>query len=175
MKSLFNIIQEKLKIGSKTKLSKLYQPKDLKELKSIIKEHIDKNGLECDLNDIDVSNITNMRGLFNKYDIYSNTASSQLDINELYKFNGNISEWDVSNVTNMKEMFELSEYTGENGDISNWNVEKVEDMWHMFYRSYYNGDISKWNPKSVKRNWYMFVDSPLENDEPKWYKPKFDK
>lgn len=170
MKSIIDIIQEKLKINSKSKVKDIYQPKDLEELKSIIKEHIDKNGYNCDLNDIDVSNITDMRGLFCKYDLYSNTSSSEIKINELYKFNGDISEWDVSNVINMREMFRLSEYTGDNGDISNWNVEKVEDMWQMFYRSKYNGNISKWNPKSVKKNWYMFVDSPLENNKPKWYK-----
>ena len=45
------------------------------------------------------------------------------------KFDGDISEWDVSNVTNMYEMFYASKF---NGDISNWKVSKVETMEEMF-------------------------------------------
>jgi len=35
-------------------------------------------------------------------------------------FNGDISNWDVSNVRNMPSMFEESVF---NGDISNWHIE----------------------------------------------------
>ena len=38
------------------------------------------------------------------------------------KFNGDISNWDVSNVTNMQRMFEDAQF---NGDISKWDVSKV--------------------------------------------------
>jgi surface protein len=47
-------------------------------------------------------------------------------------FNGDISQWDVSNVESMLCMFTGSEF---NGDISNWNVSKVENMAHIFDRS----------------------------------------
>ncbi len=70
----------------------------------------------------DVSNITNMNGLFS-----------------YRKFNGNISNWDVSNVENMSRMFYRSEF---NGDISKWNVSKVINMGHMFNYSKFNGNIS---------------------------------
>ena len=33
-------------------------------------------------------------------------------------FDGDISEWNVSNVENMEGMFYKSKFTGENGDIS---------------------------------------------------------
>ena len=58
-----------------------YQPIETEELKNIIKERISKEGSNCNLNDIDVSLITDMSELF----YYS-------------KFDGDISEWDVSNV-----------------------------------------------------------------------------
>ena len=38
------------------------------------------------------------------------------------KFNGSISEWDVSNVTHMNSMFYKSSFTG---DISKWDVSNV--------------------------------------------------
>jgi len=44
-------------------------------------------------------------------------------------FNGDISEWDVSNVESMYSMFANSKF---NGDISRWNVSKVKDMRYMF-------------------------------------------
>ena len=37
-----------------------YQPKTMDALKSIIKERMDKEGPNCDLNDIDTSLITDM-------------------------------------------------------------------------------------------------------------------
>ena len=41
-------------------------------------------------------------------------------------------------------MFEGSQF---NGDISNWNVSNVGWMDGMFYNSNFNGDISKWAKK----------------------------
>ena len=64
------------------------KPTNKEELKKIIENRIQTEGLECSLNDIDVSGLTDMSGLF--------TGSS---------FKGDISKWDVSNVTNMSGMF----------------------------------------------------------------------
>ena len=58
--------------------------KDRKHLKKLIKDEIKFHGNKCDLNHLDVSNVTNM------YDIFYNS-----------KFNGELSKWNVSNVTNM--------------------------------------------------------------------------
>lgn len=59
------------------------QPKDKDELIQIIEDTIKKEGRHCNLNFIDTSKITDMSYLFKNSD-----------------FNGNISEWDVSNVEN---------------------------------------------------------------------------
>ena len=45
-------------------------------------------------------------------------------------FNGDISDWDVSNVTNTEEMFNYA--TSFNRDISGWNVSNVASMRFMF-------------------------------------------
>jgi len=44
----------------------------------------------------------------------------------------------------MSDMFRDSKF---NGDISNWDVSKVTSMSNMFYKSQFNGDISKWAKK----------------------------
>ena len=45
-------------------LSKKYQPRTTEELKDLIKELIEKRGNKADLNDIDVSQITDMSRMF---------------------------------------------------------------------------------------------------------------
>ena len=77
------------------------------------------------------------------------------------KFNGDISNWDVSKVENMREMFDSSDFTGENGDISNWDISNVEDMTSMFGASEFNGNLSKWNLNDKCLTFNMFKNSPL--------------
>jgi surface protein len=105
MKTIKQYINEALKINSKSKIKKTnynVYPKTRLELLRLIEVRVLSNGNNCDLNDIDVSEITDMSSLF--------TWSS---------FNGDISQWDVSNVTNMSGMFAHSKF---NQDISNWEI-----------------------------------------------------
>ena len=86
MKSLTQYIQEKLIIKKSPNYK--YFPETKEELQDIIKQRIKEEGDKVDLNDIDVSNITDMSSLF-----------------ESTNFNGNISKWNVSNVNYMGGMF----------------------------------------------------------------------
>ena len=79
-----------------------------KELKSLIIQRIREQGLNCDLNDIDVSKVTDMSELF---------MSS--------KFDGDISNWDVSNVEDMSFMFEGSVFKG---DLSKWDIHNAKNI-----------------------------------------------
>ena len=69
---------------------------------------------------------------------------------------GNISDWDVSQVTDMSELFKNE--TNFNEDISNWDVSSVTDMGAMFYvATSFNQDIGGWNVSNVTNMRYMFA------------------
>ena len=112
MKSLKQYTQEELAVRE-NKNNYKYFPKTKKELQKLIEQRIKDEGNEVDLNDIDVSEITDMSGLF-----------------EVTDFNGNISKWDVSNVTDMSFMF--YDCKSFNQDISNWDVSNVKSNKYMF-------------------------------------------
>ena len=127
------------------------QPKDLGELRQIITDTVKEKGLDCDLNFIDTSKITDMTLLFNAQ--------------KLQGFNGDISKWDVSNVENMECMFANSKF---NQDISKWDVSSVETMRSMFEDSVFNRDISRWTPRKLRYTDNMFTKSKFSKDLSKW-------
>ena len=150
-KLIINSLQEKLIIKKNKKMDYKYFPETKEELKEIIKQRIKDEGNEVDLNDIDVSNITDMSELFWGTE-----------------FNGDISGWDVSNVNNMFRMFYMCNKF--NQDISSWNVSNVTDMSDMFYTcTSFNQDISAWDVSNVNDNDNIFDDCPIKEK----YKPKF--
>ena len=66
----------------------IWKPENKEQLNKVINKAIRVYGNEVNLNWIDVSEITDMRDMF-----------------QFSEFNGDISKWDVSNVTDMKYMF----------------------------------------------------------------------
>ena len=201
VKGLNNYITEKLQIGSNTKLGNNYNycPKTRDELRDLVKKLIKERGNEANLNDIDVSKITNMHGMF--YNSQFNGDISGWDVGNVTdmscmftdsKFNKDISKWDVSNVTDMSDMFSHSQFNGDikdwdvskvtnmcnmfygcktfNQNLDNWDVSNVTDMSWMFKDSKFNGNISKWNINKDANMMYIFDNSPLEKNPPKWYK-----
>lgn len=106
-------------------------------LKKLIERIIEKRGNECDLNDIDVSNIKKM----NYMDVMGNIKG----LFENSDFNGDISGWNVSNVDNMSHMFWGA--TSFNQPLKGWSdkLYKVINMDYMFCSATsFNQDISGW-------------------------------
>ncbi|MGB2128184.1 MAG: BspA family leucine-rich repeat surface protein [Flavicella sp.] len=127
------------------------------------------------IEDWDVSNVTNMSQLF-KYKFSFNEDISKWDVSNVINmssmfsfadaFRGDISSWNVANVEDMKFMFSYSSFSQ---NISTWNTAKVKDMSFMFYKAYdFNSDISNWNTSNVIYMNNMFSYSPFNKDLSKW-------
>ena len=128
MKTINQYIQEKFIINKNTKSGYKYFPKTKEELKEILEKRLleDKN---TNLNDINVSGITDMGELFMYLDPH----------------NIDISEWDVSKVENMSYMF--FGCRNFNSDLSNWKVSKVKNMNNMFFNCKSLKNIPTWYKK----------------------------
>ncbi|AEM69154.1 lipoprotein [Allomuricauda ruestringensis DSM 13258] len=105
----------------------------------------------ANLNDWNVSNITDMESVFH------GTRSDKLTVDK----------WDVKNVVNMKGLFSYSSF---NGDISEWDVGKVESMNSMFNGAdLFNQNLNNWNVSSVKDMTLMFSDAEaFDKDISEW-------
>ncbi len=133
-----------------------------------IEKHREK---ECyDLSKLDVSQITNMDSVFcfsnfngniNNWDV--SNVTNMLDMFFFAtNFNQDISKWDVSNVTNMSFMFYRAKQF--NQPLNNWNVSKVIDMKCMFsFSKKFNQDLSSWNTSNVTSMSYMFNETDCFN------------
>lgn len=77
-------------------------------------------------------------------------------------FNGNINNWDVSNVTNMFAMFGVA--TAFDQPLNNWDVSSVTNMSLMFFRTdVFDQDITNWNTSNVTDMQRMFEDADAFN------------
>ena len=82
--------------------------------------------------------------------------------NSAGEFNQDISAWDVSNVTNMRGMFQAA--ANFNQDIGDWTVSNVEDMTDAFESANaFNADISGWDVSGVTTMRRMFQNAHAFN------------
>ena len=165
MKKLNQYINEKLILKKRKKTEHTLFPKTRSELANMIKDEVKKNGWECDLNHIDVSQIKNISHLF----------AGELTLNYgLKEFNGDISEWDVSNVTDMVGTFNNSYF---NGDLSSWKLDNVKDAQNLFSGNskFNNPSICDWDVSNIKTCRDMFSNTKFEEDLSLWDMPNVSK
>ena len=129
--------------------------------------------LNGDISSWDVSNVTDMGGMF-KNDLSFNQnigswdVSNVTDMSYMFNlaedFNTPIGDWNVSNVTNMGGMF--NEARSFNQDISSWDVSNVTDMSVMFDGAFvFNKPIGDWNVSNVTDMFYMFATTEVFNQD----------
>lgn len=117
-----------------------------------------KNGYQFyNLYNLDISN-TNLLNRPTIFNISLNNA-----FNQAYKFNSNLSIWNVSRVVNISSMFKDSSF---NQDISGWNTGNITNMSSMFENNlYFNQTISKWNTSKVTDMSSMFKNATTFNSK----------
>ena len=128
-----------------------YKPASINALKSQVNScDPDWDTPIClDVNNWDVSKITEMRELFKDK-----------------AFNKDIGNWDVSSVQFMDDMFKST--TAFDQDISGWDVSNVKSMSGMFNSAVFNKDINGWDVSSVTDFAYMFSNAGSFNQNICW-------
>lgn len=82
-----------------------------------------------------------------------------------YGFNApEVSNWDVSHVTKMGDMFGLC--YPFNQPLNNWDVSNVTEMWHMFGECReFNQPLNQWNVSQVTNMYQMFYKATIFNQD----------
>ena len=124
-----------------------FRPNTTYELHQHVLWEIQNHGPLCDLNYIDVSQLTSLQSIF------MNT-----------EFNGDISKWDVFNVANMSGLFLGSAF---NGDISKWRPVSLKEAYEMFRDCPFEGDLSAWELPNLDGHSDM-VPVPFAGNLPNW-------
>lgn len=142
-------------------------------LRKLIDEAVEDKGIHCDLNHIDVSEITDFSETFSQHPLFDGDISrwnvaNATDMTQMFrnsKFTGDISRWDVSKVVRFDSMFQNSAF---NGDLSQWSTVSATEFDFMFFHSQFNGDLSKWNTSCVTSMYSMFAHSPFQGHVSSW-------
>ena len=130
----------------------------------------------------DVSNVIEMRGMFNSECAASNFNQdiSRWDVSNVSDmiamfggrtggggvFNQPIGDWDVSNVTEMSYMFEGNDTF--NQPIGDWDVSSVTYMAWMFKGTSFNQPIGDWDVSNVANMGNMFRDADFNQPIGNW-------
>lgn len=187
MKHLNQYINEKFKIKKDINIDGIITITSLDELKKIIQnrtQDLDNTGI-LDVSDLDISNLTSLKDVFNfrgndsirkiiglsDWDV-SNIISLQGLFHELCITEVDISDWDISNCENISFMFKECRYLRYIGDISNWNTKNLKEMKYMFYgckQLDYIGNINNWDIKNLENSEYAFANcEKLKLDISNW-------
>jgi surface protein len=159
-----------------------YFPKTNKELRELIDELISKYGDYVDLNNVCVSYVNDFRNVFLCKETFNGDVSewdvsNGLDFNYMFYgckfFNSDLYRWDVSNVQYFYHVFE--ECYDFNSELFYWNVSNGINFDHMFYNcKSFNADLSGWDVSNAKR-WFSFAKYSLLEKYPERIPEKFRK
>lgn len=117
-------------------------------LRELIAQAMATHGEEVDLNHIEVGAVSDFSGLF-----------------EGSPFNGNISQWDVSQGIYADNMFKNSAFEG---DLARWDWQALRSADGMFSNSVFDGDLSRWRFHHMSSCEDMFAGSQFNGDIAAW-------
>lgn len=150
-------------------------PKNAGNLSYMLKD----SSLNQNISDWDVSEITNMKGMFQdascdnigKIDVWNVKNVKYMQYMFMgSNFNKPLNDWSVNNVQNMASMFAgtSSQKNPFNQPLNKWNVEKVKNMEAMFKDSSFNQDVNDWSVNNVTNMASMFAGSSFNQDINSW-------
>jgi len=120
----------------------------------------------ADISTVCTTRVTDMEKFFYQNDVFSQDisnwdVSNVISMSQMFEesaFNQDISSWDVRNLIDMYAMFKDNSVF--NQPIGNWNVGNVEKMGRMFENnSAFNQPINNWDVSNVDEMWYMFYNA----------------
>ena len=149
----------------------IFKPESYEEIREAVENWVidNEDALEeyGHISTWDTSLIKNMSSLFyfddSNIPFFEQYDEKYLSIN---LFNDDISNWDVSNVIDMSNMF--SNCIEFNQPLNKWNVSKVKNMSYMFYKAHhFNQNLNEWDLSDVKCE-KIFTNSGItEENKPK--------
>ena len=104
------------------------------------------NGGSDSIKDWNVSSLVVMQGMFSFTTV----------------FNQPLTNWDVSNVTNMREVFRSSVF---DQPLNTWNPIKVTTMFGMFDGAIFNQDLDQWDTQKLQQTRNMFKNNRVFNGD----------
>lgn len=124
-----------------------YHPHNVMQISVLLKKAY-CNELKLNLEDVDISKLDSLDGLFRYYD---NLFLQKINIQA-------ISRWDVSHIKTMKELFYLcDDFDGR--PVECWNVSNVTDLESAFEGcTKFNADLSSWKLLSLTNMGCCFKD-----------------
>lgn len=149
-----------------------------KTVYDIVFNEVEKLGPNADLNHIDMHDVTTFVfkddgkhtpfKTFTDDDFYDDWEPLRFG-NDWEYFNGDISQWDVSNVKYMCSLFEGCERF--NCDISKWDVGNCRYTAFMFNNAIkFDQDLSEWNLHDIESDTFMFNGCNIsDNHKPKGF------
>jgi len=105
-----------------------------------------------------VHNMSNRKKFLNFNWINTGIVKSLDHVFSSYRWDFDVSLWDVSNVQSMNFLFYNTVFKG---DLSQWDTHNVRDMEGIFAESKFNGDVSMWDVSNVRYLRYAFYMSNI--------------
>jgi surface protein len=128
----------------------------LEQWGTIVWENFNKGFANCVNMEYHATDIPNLQNVGDMSGMFASFSYVELDSGEPSVFNGDLSNWDVSNVTDFSAMFLKAE--AFNSDLSGWDVSNALNFSSMFHgATLFNANIGGWDVSNATNLSAMFA------------------